>query len=145
MRSAENLQRQHKKLQAMAAELVSLAARPRPDVSLVRRALARFSGTLHMHATMEEEGLYPSLLDSRDPEVRRTAERLYRDLGGLYAMWDEFVARWDDPETIRKRPTRFRFDLGRVLLRLGMRMRREDRELYPMALRATKSDLPPFE
>ena len=143
MRSAENLQRQHRKLQAMAKELVSLAARPGLDPTDLRRSLARFSGALRMHATMEEEGLYPSLLESRDPEVRRVAERLYGDLGGLYAMWDEFVERWDESAAIERSPIRFRFDLGRVLFRLGMRMRREDEELYPMAFRATASDLPP--
>lgn len=133
--SANNLQRQHRKLQAMAAELIKTVGRPRPDVAEVRRLLARFSGTLRMHATMEDEVLYPSLLESDDPEVRRTAERLHRDVGGLYSMWDDFMLRWGGEEPIQRGLVRFRFDLGRVLFRLGMRMRREDKELYPLARR----------
>ena len=136
MQTAENLQRQHRRLQTMATALVARVGRPRPEVAEVRRELARFSGALRMHATMEDV-LYPRLLTNDDPDVRRTAERLYGELGGLYELWDTFIERWGAPESIEKNLIRFRFDLGRVLFKLGVRMRREDKELYPLARRIT--------
>ncbi len=137
MPTTENLQRQHQTLQTMAAEMIRLVGRPRPEVAEVRRALARFSGTLRLHATMEEDALYPRMFASDDPEVRHAAERLHADLGGLYRMWDDFMDRWDTAEAIENSLLRFRFNLGRVLFKLGIRMRREDNELYPLARRGS--------
>lgn len=135
MTTAANLQRQHRKLQGMGLELIKLAARPSLDAAEVRRALARFSGTLRMHATMEEEVLYPDLLSSPDAEVKAVASRLHGELEGLYTRWDEFMERWRDAEAILAHPYRFRLDLTRVLTTLGRRMKKEDRQLYPLVAR----------
>lgn len=116
----------------MAGELVRLSMRPFADAAEIRRSLAAFSGTLRVHAAMEEEALYPELLASPDPAVRGIAEGLYRDLAGLYRRWDEFSERWKDTEAISQSTFSFRLDLARVLATLGRRMKREDRELYPL-------------
>jgi hemerythrin-like domain-containing protein len=135
MTAAANLQRQHRKLEEMAGELVRLSMRPFLDPAEVRRSLASFSGTLRVHAAMEEEALYPELLASPDPEVRKITLGLHRELDGLYRRWDEFVERWKDADAIAKSTFTFRFDLARVLAVLARRMKREDRELYPLAER----------
>jgi hypothetical protein len=127
-----NLQRQHRKLSDLATELVALSMRPFCDAAEVRRKLAEFSGTLRIHAAMEEEGLYPALLASEDAHLRNTAERLHGELAGLYRKWDDFLAHWPDAEAIATRTTRFRFELMIVLSALRNRMRREDDELYPL-------------
>ena len=127
-----NLQRQHRKLEKMAGALLAAAYRPFGSANETQRALARFSGTLRMHASMESEGLYPMLLEHRDPIVRLRAEALYGELGPLYARWDDFMKRWDDAGRIDERRTAFRVDLAKTLRVLGRRMKREDAELYPM-------------
>lgn len=110
--------------------------RPFGSAEEVRRLLAQFSGTLRMHAAMEEEALYPELLASKDPEVRSIAQSLHADLDGLYGRWNEFMERWPDAETIAAKRFAFRVDLVRVLTTLGRRMKREDDELYPLVERA---------
>ncbi len=127
-----NLQRQHRKLLAMGADLIKLSMKPFCDAQEVRRRLASFSGTLRVHAAMEEEGLYPQLLHAADPQVRHAAQQLHDELSGLYRKWDEFMERWPNAAAIDARTTRFRIQLAVVLAALERRMRREDAKLYPL-------------
>ncbi len=117
----------------MAGELSRAALVPGADALELRRLLSRFAGALRVHSAMESDALYPALLAHEDPAVRRVAERLYQDLGGLYATFYEFLDRWDAPDAIASRMIRFRIELIRVLAVLGRRMSRENRELYPLA------------
>lgn len=117
----------------MAADLTKVAVTPGADPQEVVRSLRRFVGRLRVHATMETDALYPSLLEHADPDVRASAGRLYEDLGPLYGLVDEFVEKWGTSEQIESGRIRFRIELARVIGRLGWRMMREDRELYPMA------------
>lgn len=117
----------------MAGELATLAVRPGADPVAIRRSLARFVGKLRIHAAMETDALYPSLLEHEDPRVRAKAERLHEELGPLYGLVDDFQARWRDAEAIARHRVRFRIELARVLAKLGWRMRKENLELYPMA------------
>ena len=82
---------------------------------------------------MENEGLYPSLLAHDAPEVRSEAERLHRELGPIYGLVDDFIARWDTADAIEARTIRFRIELARLIGKLGLRMREENRVLYPLA------------
>jgi len=117
----------------MARNLTRLAMSPGMDPREVRRELSRFAGKLRVHATMENDALYPSLLASDDPEIRRRAGRLHAEVGTLYDAFDSFMDEWGDAGAIDRRRVRFRIELVRMLSVLGRRMVRENRELYPMA------------
>ena len=65
--------------------------------------------------------------------VRARAAVLHEELGPLYGLMEDFVARWSTAAEIDARRIRFRIELVRVLARLGWRMMKENRELYPMA------------
>ena len=124
----------------MAMEMTRLAMRPGADAVEVRRRLASFAGKLRVHAAMETEALYPSLLGSADDEVRRRAAELYEALGPLYGELDRFMERWGAAGAIEQSFIRFRIDLVRMLAVLGHRMTVENRELYPMADRLAGSE-----
>lgn len=133
MGATSGFRRQHRELQQLAAGLVRAALRSDADGVRIRRKLSRFVGKLRVHAAMETEALYPSLLESSDAAVRRKAERLHEELGPLYGLVDDFMLRWDSAEEIEARRVRFRIELTRMIAKLGWRMMREDRELYPLA------------
>lgn len=133
MSRTRTFRRQHRELQRIAGELTKLALTPGAASSEIRSVLARFVGKLRVHARMETEALYPELLEHDDPSVRDRAQRLHRELGPLYGLVDEFLERWGSAEAIDARRIRFRIELGRMITKLGWRMRRENLELYPMA------------
>ena len=117
----------------MALELIALAANADTSGKELRRATARFSGKLKVHAAMENEVLYPSLLAHEDLEVRTVASHMHTTLGPIYDAFEAFEARWADAEAIRAQRTRHQGELVAVLKRLGRRMLQEDEHLYPLA------------
>ena len=125
--------RQHRELRRLAQELSTASLSSTFDADRIHVALRRFIGKLRVHAAMETEALYPILLSHADDEIRRRAEDLHEELGPLYGLMEDFVARWNRTELIDARRIRFRIELVRVLARLGWRMMKENRELYPMA------------
>jgi hypothetical protein len=133
-RPTERFERQHAELvslaKALGAELDTrkIAADPGP----ARRALAAFSGKLKVHAAMEQEALYPRLLASRDPSVAEKARALAAEVGDLYEGFFGFLARWQSAEAVQTAPDEFGRETMVQLHRLGVRMKRENRELYPL-------------
>jgi len=129
----KKFRRQHRDLQKLAQELSRAALRPGHDAERIQVSLRRFIGKLRVHAAMETDALYPTLLTHSDASVRARAERLHDELGPLYGLMEEFIDRWPSAVEIDARRIRFRIELTRVLAKLGWRMMKENRELYPMA------------
>lgn len=129
----KTFRRQHRELQKLANDLSKASLTSAYDAERIQVALRRFIGKLRVHAAMETEALYPILLEHDDPSIRARAEHLHEELGPLYGLMEDFVARWSTAAEIDARRIRFRIELVRVLARLGWRMMKENRELYPMA------------
>jgi hypothetical protein len=126
--------RQHQELSELAkAVLVTLDTRTLAvDPAPARRALAAFSGRLRVHAAMEQDALYPRLLASSDPEVAARARALLDEVGSIYQLFFDFLARFADAAAIARDPEGFSREAMFALHRLSQRMKRENEELYPM-------------
>lgn len=134
-------QRQHEELARLATEIVAhltIEGLER-DHHEVRRLVARFAGKLRMHATMENEALYPRLRAHPDPEIRAAAERLWNEVGTIYSQFAEYSDRWLVGDAIARDPRTFVQDTHRLFATLGKRMQRENRELYPLVETTTRS------
>ncbi len=133
-RPTERFERQHVELTALAKALVAeldtrkLSADPLP----ARRALAAFSGKLRVHAAMEQNALYPRLLASPDPRVSLKARELELEVGALYETFFAYLDRFRSAEAIRADAEEFVRTTMMQLHLLGQRMKRENRELYPL-------------
>ena len=115
----------------LQAELVP--GRVAADPAAARRLLARFRGLLLVHAAMENDALYPSLLDHRDANVRARARALFDEVGTIYDGVRQHGERWASPERIQAEATVFVQETLALLKTLGKRMARENAELYPLA------------
>ncbi|MBI2393346.1 MAG: protein kinase [Deltaproteobacteria bacterium] len=133
----DNFRRQHEELARLGAEIIAaLETDVAAHAAHVRRLVARFAGKLSMHATMENEALYPRLLAHRDASVSGRAKALYDEVSTLYASFGTYAKRWPDSASIEADPAAFTKDTRRVLAILSARMRRENDELYPLVDRA---------
>jgi hypothetical protein len=110
---------------------------PPPSVYLfdVRR---RLTSLLIAHLKAEDWVLYPPLLESKDPEVARTARRFVDEMGGLAASYSIFMERWD-ALSIEADWTRYRKEARAISQALGNRIVRENRELYPLVERTDRA------
>jgi len=135
MAATDRFRLQHRELVALAEVLIrtldvaALAQDPGP----ARSALAKFLGVLKVHAAMENEALYPRLLQHDDAAVRGVAQRLLQDVEGIYDRVFAYGTRWRTPSAIADEPAAFANDTREVMQLLGERIRRETAELYPLA------------
>ncbi len=135
-RATDRFRRQHEELAKLAAELLRALRVPPAELggqaAQVRRLVARFAGKLSVHATMENDALYPRLLVHGDPKVRDKARELYDEVGTLYGTFGDYTRRWPHTASVEADPAGFAEDTRRVLEQLGRRMFREHEELYPL-------------
>jgi hypothetical protein len=134
MKSTDRFSRQHAELAQLAKALVkeldtrAIAA----DPSKVKRALALFTGKLRVHAAMEQQALYPRLFASPEPAVSAKARALFDEVGGLYDGFFGYLATWTAAGAVEADVEGFCRETMRQLFQLGARMKREDKELYPL-------------
>lgn len=134
MGTTEHFQRQHADLVQLSFDVVKDAtpATMATDASDVRRRLARFVGRLKLHAAMENDALYPRLLQSEHAEIRDKARAMLAEVGTIYDEFFAFSRRWLQAGVIERDPSAFGTELFRVMKLLGRRMSRETKELYPL-------------
>ena len=127
--------RQHEELMNIAAKLFPelVPAKIATDPTEARRLMARFRGLLVVHAAMENEALYPRLLEHPRAEVRDVAKKLLAEVGSLYDGVHVHAERWSDAAAMQRDPSAFVRDTLELLKLLGRRMVRENQELYPLA------------
>lgn len=132
--STDRFVRQHEELmllgKALGRELDTRTIAE--DPSRVRRALAAFSGKLRIHAAMEQQALYPRLLASDDAAVAGKARALESEIGPLYQSFFDYLATWSAPGAIQNEMEGFCRETMLQLYQLSTRMKRENRELYPL-------------
>ncbi len=133
-RATSRFEAQHKELSRLAKALLLLldTRTLAVDATPARRALATFSGRLRVHASMEQEALYPRLLESRDPQVVAKAQALLGEVGTLYEDFFGLMRRWAELPAIQGDPEGFSREVMAMLHKLNLRMRRENQELYPL-------------
>ena len=132
--SCERFRRQHEELQKLGMEIAGKLSRKTivAEAATVRRLVARFAGKLTVHASMENEALYPRLLQHGDPAVRARARALFDEVGELYATFHAYAARWPGAPSIEADPGGFVKETREILTRLAFRMVKENEELYPL-------------
>jgi hypothetical protein len=101
-RSTDRFRRQHEELVELGGQIFACLVVPslEADPNPVRHLLARFKGKLEIHASMENEALYPRLLAHPDAGVRETADRLQDEVGDLYQSVGAYLQRWPTSQSI---------------------------------------------
>jgi hypothetical protein len=135
MLASDRFRRQHDELRELALEIdAALKAPSFPgNAREVRRMMARLKGKLVVHSSMENEALYPRLLEHADPAVRALAQNLFEELGGIYDVFAVHHGKWSSVELIEANPRAYAQHTQEIFDKLKLRMDREDKELYPLA------------
>jgi hypothetical protein len=145
MRPSERFRRQHDELLELTLEIDAALTVPGfpQNARDVRRMMARLKGKLVVHSTMENEALYPRLLEHSDPTICALAKDLFSELGGIYDTFAAHHAKWTSVEDIEAEPVAYARHTREIFEKLKLRMERENRELYPLADREGSAAVPP--
>ena len=141
----------HFRLTATVRRLGALIERRKPPPPLHLATLRHeLSSTLIAHLKDEDSLLYPQLLSSSDALIAATARTFSEDMGGLADAFQVHCETWT-AANIASDWTGYCDDCRQILDALNIRIRRENRELFPLleALAhtpddcATRSEVPP--
>lgn len=125
---------QHDDILRVAGEITEML-KGKADPAAVRRALSGLVGKVNFHLAMEDEALYPRLVQAKDPVVQQRAGKFQKEMGGLGRVFTEYHGKWQ-LAAIRADLPGFAEDTRKVFGALTKRIERENAELYPLADKA---------
>ena len=135
IREIERLRAEHAAIETLSRFLLALVAAlhpPRPTELAAVRGMLR--DTLVRHLKCEDWALYPRMQSSGDAEVMRIARIFVDEMGHIAGDFAAYDARWT-PEAVEADWDAFRGETIGILDALGMRIEREEQQLYPLAER----------
>jgi hypothetical protein len=132
MSSTEVLRRQHEEILKSAGEIALLlnADHLAADASPVRALLARLTGQVGVHLAIEDNAIYPKLVEHQDGEVRQTAKMFLDEMGGISAAFTSYTRKWPTPSSIQNSPAEFIEETQALFNALSTRIERENNQLY---------------
>jgi hypothetical protein len=130
MVDTRNFRRQHDEILALAASIRGQIRAK--NVADANRSLAKLNGLVKMHLATEDDSLYPRLMKSADPAVKKTAQEFHKEMGGLREVYAGFAKKWM-PAAVTADPSGFDVEFGKVTSALGDRIKRENEVLYALA------------
>jgi len=129
------LRAEHAALATLSRFLMDIAAAPQPprptELAAVR---GMFRDTLVRHLKCEDWVLYPRLLASGDAALKRLAGEFVHETGHLAEEFMAYDARWTAENVAGDWPG-FCRETEAILDAIGMRIEREEADLYPAAER----------
>ena len=135
MNATDNLRRQHDAALAMSDRLFDLidSHDDGRDTNAIALQLNKLVGLLRIHLAQEDVQLYPELIVSPDQDVARLARSYAKEMGGLAIELEIFAQHWSCSASIVGNFEEFREEANALLLKLAVRIERENRYLYPLA------------
>jgi hypothetical protein len=85
---------------------------------------------------MEDQALYPRLMERKDSDAKEMATRFMTEMGGLGKAFTTYNDKWQ-VSAIRNDPAGFASETQTVFGALSKRIGRENAELYPLADKAS--------
>jgi len=126
---------QHNDMLGVASEITDRldAGKLSADASEVRSLLSKLMGKLKIHLAMEDNALYPKLLNSADASVKSLAKKFQDEMGGIGKALDAYKHTWSNALEIQKDPNAFIQQTKELFDALAKRINRENNELYKAA------------
>lgn len=130
---SETLRLAHRELlqliETMKPQLIPSALQR--DANQARAMLSMLAGKLTVHLAMEDHALYPRLLTHSNPEVRKLTEQLKQEMGGILAVFKDYLGRWPTAENIQADSSSFVNETRQIFAALEARIAKEDAQMFP--------------
>jgi iron-sulfur cluster repair protein YtfE (RIC family) len=133
MGQAQMFRSQHEDLLAVVNELSGLlGSKTGENAGEIRHQLSTFAGKVKVHLSMEDQYLYPKLVQSQDVKIRELATGYAQEMGGIRDTLLGYLGRWTTAARIQADPAGFTSETQQLFQVLGQRIQRENNQLYPL-------------
>ncbi len=95
--------------------------------------LSRLTGLLRIHFSLGDRNLYPFMIASGQPETAAIARGFQREICHLALRFDRFSGRWSTSSAIANDVAQFRCEAEAIISTIRARLKRETRDLFPLA------------
>ncbi len=95
--------------------------------------LSRLAGILRIHFSIADRNLYPFMIEAGSPETAALAHDFQREICTLANRFERFNQRWSSSSAIASNVALFRGEAAVMIMALRRRLRRETRDLFPLA------------
>ncbi len=125
---------QHQELLAIAGRIAGMLdpSKISRDAAPVRKELSSLIVKLKVHLTMEDNALYPALLNHPDTNVRGTAKVFQEQMGSIAKVVLGYNEKWASAADIQASASEFIADTKSIYAALGQRIEKENNQLYPL-------------
>lgn len=134
MSFTETFRRQHNELLQLVKEIsnqLSLETLQK-DAKEVRSLLSNLSGKISIHLAVEDNSLYPRLLEHESPEIRALAKKYIDEMGNIKEVFSAYSKKWYSTTDIQNNPAEFIKETKNIFEALGKRIDKENNELYDL-------------
>ena len=120
---------EHRKLEALAANLLKIVAAPVADAASVAGVRWQMAQALLDHCRGEDRAVYDRLLASGDAIATALAWEYRKEFGALGAAFSGYIGDWP-VDRVNRNWIGFRADTQAIMALIVTRIAREERELY---------------
>lgn len=101
------------------------------NAAKVRVLMNTLSGKVGVHLAMEDDALYPRLLQHQSAEVKDKAKKFIDEMGGIKKAYTDYNKKWTQ-SAIEKDSAGFVKETTALFAALGDRIKRENNDLYAL-------------
>lgn len=132
MNNTEQLKKQHQNINVIIKDSIRLVnAKDLESNALeIAKNISILAGILQIHLSHEDQFLYPNLLNSDVPEIRKKAKAYIDEMGNLKAIYTEFKNKYNTKSKLMQNPSDFEIAFFDVFRAIEKRMMKEDSDLY---------------
>ena len=129
-----NLQRQHKEIFEVVNDIRKILGRNNieEDASQIASQISLLAGKLKVHLSSEDKHMYPSLIESTNMELRKTAREFIDDMGHISGEFMAFKEKFNTKSKIAADTRTFAQETEKVFNILETRIRKEESSLYTL-------------
>lgn len=134
MVDVETLTKQHTVIRDAMAEVSLTIDRGNvaSHATALDKLLKEIAAKTREHLDVEDQDVYPVLVESGDASVKKTAKQFQNNMGGLAKEFEGYFKRYGSDGDIVKDVPVFCYETRGIFERLRHRMRREEEDLYPL-------------
>lgn len=128
----DGLRKQHQEILALLTELQAFldnAEHVARECQQIRKLLIQLYGKVQIHLSMEDNILYPKMINGFDPELSQMAMDLQAEMGTLKQTFSRYIQHWMSDQ-IQAYAQEFIFQSTAIFQGLHQRIEAENNQLY---------------
>lgn len=128
MLNSQKYRDQHDKILIQVKEIDTQVATKK--VAGLSRILGTLAGSVKMHLAMEDNSLYPRLINGSDKEIAKLAVQFQKEMGGIAQVFVAFIEKYNVDQKIESQFEDFKKEFETLKKVLGERIQKENNQLY---------------